>query len=111
MLLLGIAILGIALFAAQNQTADAQISPLHPIFPLLDEDGDNVLESGLPVSTMQTCGSCHDTEFIAQHSDHSDVGLSTFNAAGNVNRPLGYRAGPVRGMGPDPLPFPLTRRG
>jgi hypothetical protein len=81
LLLLGSVILVIALFAAMHQTADAQTSPLHPVFALLDENGVNVLESGAPVSTMKTCGSCHDTEFIAQHSYHSDVG-QTFNAAG-----------------------------
>jgi hypothetical protein len=48
---------------------------LHPTFPLLDESGIHVLESGAPVSTMQTCGDCHDTEFIATHSYHVDIGL------------------------------------
>lgn len=51
-------------------------SPLHPTFPLLDEDGENVLESGAPISTMATCGDCHDTAFIATHSFHADAGLS-----------------------------------
>lgn len=53
-------------------------SPLHPNIPLLDEDGQHVLVSGKPVSTMQTCGSCHDTEFIENHSFHADAGLSSF---------------------------------
>ncbi len=53
-------------------------SPLHPTFALLDVDGANVLESGKPVSPMQSCGACHDTSFIAQHSFHSDLGLSDF---------------------------------
>lgn len=87
LVLLGIAFLGIALLAAGRQKADAQSRPLHPVFALLDAEGENVLESGQPVSTMNTCGSCHDTEFIAQHSYHSDVGLSAFSAAGNVDRP------------------------
>jgi thiosulfate reductase cytochrome b subunit len=52
--------------------------PMHPVFPLLDRDGANVLTSGLPVSTMTTCGSCHDTTFIASHSFHADVGLSSY---------------------------------
>ena len=43
---------------------------LHPNIELLDIDGNNVLESGAPVSPMQTCDGCHDTEFIAGHSDH-----------------------------------------
>lgn len=51
-------------------------SPLHPTFSLLDADGINVLQSNAPISTMQTCGTCHDTEFIAGHSVHADAGLS-----------------------------------
>ncbi len=39
----------------------SQVSPLHPTFALLDSDGVSVLESGKPLSTMKTCGSCHDT--------------------------------------------------
>lgn len=50
--------------------------PLHPTFELLDTDGNNVLDSGNPVSTMATCGTCHDTAFIAEHSVHADAGLS-----------------------------------
>src|SRR5690606_23320989 len=59
-------------------------SPLHPTFALLDAEGVSVLASGAPVSTMQTCGACHDAEFIAGHSFHSDVGLSNYGAAGTV---------------------------
>ena len=29
---------------------------------------------------MQTCGQCHDTEFITSHAFHSDLGLSDYNA-------------------------------
>jgi thiosulfate reductase cytochrome b subunit len=54
----------------------AAVSPLHPAFVLLDADGQPVLTSGQPLSTMTTCGSCHDTAFIAEHSFHADVGLS-----------------------------------
>ena len=56
-------------------TASADPGPLHPPIPLLDEDGVNVLESGKPISTMTTCGGCHDTDFIEKHSFHSQVGL------------------------------------
>ncbi|HNB54091.1 MAG TPA: hypothetical protein PK530_19235, partial [Anaerolineales bacterium] len=74
-------VLAIGLFlngTAHAQTAVAPInaqSPLHPTFPLLDQEGKNVLETGNPVSTMQTCGACHDAEFIASHSFHSTLGL------------------------------------
>jgi len=41
-------------------TTVAQRSTMHPPFPLLDENGQNVLVSGAPASTMNTCGTCHD---------------------------------------------------
>jgi thiosulfate reductase cytochrome b subunit len=53
-----------------------QLSPIHPTFPLLDENGDNVIESGGAVSTMNTCGACHDTNFIEQHSFHASLGFN-----------------------------------
>ena len=55
-----------------------QNEPLHPTFALLDESGENVLTSGSPVSTMKTCGECHDTGFIQSHAFHSDLGLSDY---------------------------------
>jgi len=54
---------------------------LHPSFAMLDASGSNVLVSGQPVSTMQTCGSCHDAAFIAEHSVHTDAGM---RLVGNV---------------------------
>ncbi len=66
------------------ETVTAQSSPFHPTFPLLDEEGQNVLDSGNPVSTMETCGACHDTAFIAEHSFHTDVGLSELTAPGET---------------------------
>jgi thiosulfate reductase cytochrome b subunit len=62
----------------------AQGSTLHPSYPLLDKDGRNVLESGNPLSTIETCGACHDTEFIEQHSFHADVGLTDFSNPGET---------------------------
>jgi thiosulfate reductase cytochrome b subunit len=59
-----------------------QVSPMHPLFPLLDAQGENVLKSGEPVSTMQTCGSCHDTQFIEQHSAHASLGYTSFGQPG-----------------------------
>jgi thiosulfate reductase cytochrome b subunit len=80
----------------------AQTSPLHPVFPLLDLNGENVLESGLPVSTIQTCGQCHDTGFIAAHSFHADLGLSETVPAGNTpsGRPWDTSSGPYGGWNP-----------
>jgi len=45
---------------------------MHPVFPLLDANGIQVALSQQPVSAMKTCGTCHDTEFIASHSTHPD---------------------------------------
>jgi thiosulfate reductase cytochrome b subunit len=57
------------------------VSPLHPTFALLDANKENVLNSGEPLSTMQTCGQCHDTNFIQQHAFHSDLGLNAYNTS------------------------------
>lgn len=48
----------------------------HPDFPLLNSAGDTVTTQGGPLSTMTTCGECHDTHYIAAHSNHADVGLN-----------------------------------
>jgi thiosulfate reductase cytochrome b subunit len=50
---------------------------LHPPITLLDSDGNMVLETDQPIDAMTTCNTCHDTEFIATHSVHSDAGMST----------------------------------
>ncbi len=62
-----------------------QISPLHPTFALLDASGQDVLEIGSAVSTMKTCGQCHDTDFIQSHAFHSDLGLSAYTQDGELN--------------------------
>ena len=66
-----------------------QTSPLHPRFALLDQDGKNVLDTGSPLSTIQTCGECHDTEFIQSHAFHSDLGLSDYKENGGYNASTG----------------------
>ena len=70
-------------------------SPIHPVFPLLDASGKNVLDSGEAVSTMTTCGGCHDTAFIAANNFHSDVGLGTYADPGTIpgGRPWDTGAG------------------
>jgi thiosulfate reductase cytochrome b subunit len=68
----------------QAVDAPSSASPIHPVFPLLDAAGDNVLDSGAAVSSMTTCGGCHDTAFIAANSDHADAGLTGFAAPGAV---------------------------
>lgn len=89
LLLIGSLLLVAAIFAQDSAQAQddrkPQGSPIHPLFPLLDADGVNVLESGAPVSTMQTCGACHDAEFIAGHSFHADVGLGSLTESGDID--------------------------
>jgi len=78
--LLGMLVLGLLITVT---TAAAQGSPFHPTFPFLDADGTNVLESGKPVSTVQTCGACHDTTFIVEHNAHEGI------LTGQINAPAG----------------------
>lgn len=84
------AFFGINSVLAQPEAALVeQASPLHPTFALLDQNGDNVLSTNLAVSTMQTCGQCHDTEFIQSHAFHSDLGLSDYKENGGYNSSTG----------------------
>src|SRR5512139_2040775 len=84
------ALLGIRSALAKPEAAPAQqTQPLHPTFVLLDSNGENVLKSGNPLSTMQTCGQCHDTEFIQSHAFHSDLGLSDYSEDGGYNSSTG----------------------
>ncbi|HEX4784898.1 MAG TPA: hypothetical protein VH350_11185 [Candidatus Sulfotelmatobacter sp.] len=64
----------------------------HPQIVLKDEAGENVLKSGKPISTRQTCGGdCHDYEFIAnsfhfqQGKNEMDRALLTSHAAPPFN--------------------------
>lgn len=85
MALLAAGVLGVFAQESVPQEPPLQVpSPFHPTFALLDENGGNVLQTGEPVSTMQTCGACHDTAFIERYSFHADVGLGSLSAAGDV---------------------------
>jgi hypothetical protein len=77
-------------FAQVGATQNEQPSPLHPTFAMLDKNGVNVIESGEAVSTLKTCGQCHDTEFITSHSYHSDAGLASFDVPGQVSDGLAW---------------------
>ena len=50
----------------------------HPLLVLKDAAGKNVLESGEPISTRQTCGGCHDYDFITD-SFHFQQGKNEMN--------------------------------
>src|SRR5215211_7186633 len=80
------AFFGIRSALAKPEPAPVEVaSPLHPTFALLDVSEQNVLETGAPISTMKTCGQCHDTEFIQSHAFHSDLGLSAYTEDGKLN--------------------------
>ena len=93
LIVLGLLIAAVAAFGIRGVLAKTepasnpfgQTSPLHPTFALLDASGKNVLESSAAVSTMKTCGQCHDTDFIQKHAFHSDLGLSSFVQDGELN--------------------------
>ena len=85
-LLLALALLSTSqpALAMKSSSVDRQASPLHPTFPFLDQEGENVLDTGEPVSTMKTCGDCHDTAFIESHSFHADVGFEDIGLPGST---------------------------
>ncbi|MBN1535731.1 MAG: cytochrome b/b6 domain-containing protein [Anaerolineales bacterium] len=83
LLILGLLFLISARQAAARQPKQEPVpaNPIHPVFAILDETGANVLQSGNPLSTMQTCGQCHDTRFILEHSFHADLGLRDYSSS------------------------------
>lgn len=58
--------------------------PMHPPVALLDAEGQPVIRSRGPVSTLQSCGKCHDTDFIAAHSYHAAAGADRPFAPGKA---------------------------
>lgn len=72
-----VALLGFLLQAASGIAANE----FHPEFPLLDQSGLKVIDSGQPLSTLKTCGSCHDSAFIEAHSDHANAGAAQVGKA------------------------------
>jgi len=85
-LLAGAALLGAA------HAASPVLQAMHPAIALRDAQGVSVLQSGQAVSTMKTCGQCHDTGYIASHAFHADLGLSQLGNVpkGSLNSGNGY---------------------
>ena len=81
---------------------NALANEFHPEFPLLDKAGQTVIQSGNPLSTMTTCGGCHDTAFIASSSDHADAGAQQL---GSENSRYDWQAGPGYFGDWDPLRY------
>lgn len=76
---------------------------LHPDVPILDAQGNLVIESGLPMSTMASCGGdCHETAYIMANSDHADAGANQLGQGDNAHS---WQQGPGYFGGWDPLAY------
>jgi thiosulfate reductase cytochrome b subunit len=94
-------ILGGLLLALYSLSSAA--TPLHPDVPILDAQGNLAVESGLPMSTMVSCGgSCHETSYIMAHSDHADAGASRLGQGESHHE---WQQGPGYFGGWDPLSY------
>ena len=94
-------ILGGLLLAVFSLSSAA--NPLHPEVPILDAQGNPAVDSGLPMSTMTSCGGeCHQTSYIMANSDHADAGASQ---AGQVQNAHDWQQGPGYFGGWDPLAY------
>ena len=82
--LMEISVLGGLLLAVFSMSSAA--NGLHPEVPILDAQGNLVVESGLPMSTMTSCGGdCHETSYIMANSDHADAGASQIGQGGTTH--------------------------
>jgi thiosulfate reductase cytochrome b subunit len=76
---------------------------LHPAVRILDAEGHSVLESGMPMSTMSSCGGdCHETAYIMANSDHADAGA---NQLGQGSKTHNWQQGPGYFGGWDPIAY------
>lgn len=76
-------------------------STMHPPVELKDARGIPVLQSGQPVSPMESCGTCHDARYIAGHSFHTTAAFSGMAAArGTLHDPLAYDGRRIAGLAP-----------
>jgi len=81
----------ILLVVLLQATSSVFANNFHPEFPLMDKQGENVINSGKPLSTIKTCSACHDTDYIEAHSDHSNAGA---NLLGSSIKQHPWEAGP-----------------
>ena len=96
-----VSILGGLLAALFSLAAAA--NGLHPEVPILDVQGNPVIESGLPMSTMTSCGGdCHQTSYIMANSDHADAGASQIGHGKDIHS---WQQGPGYFGGWNPLAY------
>jgi hypothetical protein len=73
----------------------AQASPsFHPAVVLRDRSGAKVVESGGALSTLRTCGACHDAAWIGEHGYHFSLGLGERTALGKSSSGRAWDFGP-----------------
>ncbi len=84
----------------------ALANDFHPDTPLLDGEANLVLQSGKPLSTIKTCGACHDTAFITASSDHAEAGAQHLTPpAPSSERHHPWQLSPGHFGGWDPLRY------
>ena len=59
-----------------QQPAPRLPTHLHPALVLRDASGAAVLRTGQPLSLRETCGTCHDTDYIVRHATHEAPDVS-----------------------------------
>jgi len=69
------------------------VPTLHIPIPLVDDNGEHVLDSGKPYSTRESCGGCHDYESIT-HAFHIDQGRGETSDDFGEKRGLPQLVGP-----------------
>jgi Ni/Fe-hydrogenase b-type cytochrome subunit len=94
-----------ALWSTLLAVAPLLANDFHPGFPLLDQQGSRVVDSGKPLSTLKTCGRCHDTDFIQAHSDHADAGATQVGIEPGLHT---WDAGPGYFGNWNPIDYQLT---
>jgi hypothetical protein len=94
--------------------ARAQASPsFHPPVVLRDSSGAKVIDSGGALSTLQTCGACHDAQWIGEHGYHFALGVHEQTELGKSGSGRAWDFGPGlfgrwEPWAPDALPRPAT---
>lgn len=67
---------------------------LHPAVSLRDDRGELVLRTGRPLSSLATCGGCHDAAWIAEHGYHFRLGVDELVEPGRARSGRAWDRGP-----------------
>ncbi|MBN1605411.1 MAG: hypothetical protein JW940_02200 [Polyangiaceae bacterium] len=66
----------------------------HPPVVLRDSSGARVIDSGGALSTLQTCGACHDAQWIGEHGYHFTLGVHEQTELGKTGSGRAWDFGP-----------------